>query len=164
MKLYEAGALNKRVMDKATLVEQNTYIPSHKEIDKYENDTVPIPVAKPKNPHVDEPAFNVNEIMGRADKYIGTFNLGMVWVYPYLDDPPIKFGTRTLEHKFEYDLLSPANDSTMLNIENKLYPSISHYLIVRVAQTMPGFENIDKAYGVISDGPNRFFFGSRFRI
>ncbi len=81
----------------------------------------------------------------------------MVWVYPYLDDPPIKFGTRTLEHKFEYDLLSPANDSTMLNIENKLYPSISHYLIVRVAQTMPGFENIDKAYGVISDGPNRFF-------
>ncbi len=46
--------------------------------------------------------------MGRADKYIGTFNLGMVWVYPYLDDPPIKFGTRTLEHKFEYDLLSPA--------------------------------------------------------
>ncbi len=58
----------------------------------------------------------------------------------------------------------PANDSTMLNIENKLYPSISHYLIVRVAQTMPGFENIDKAYGVISDGPNRFFFGSRFRI
>ncbi len=157
MKLYEAGALNKRVMDKATLVEQNTYIPSHKEIDKYENDTVPIPVAKPKNPHVDEPAFNVNEIMGRADKYIGTFNLGMVWVYPYLDDPPIKFGTRTLEHKFEYDLLSPANDSTMLNIENKLYPSISHYLIVRVAQTMPGFENIDKAYGVISDGPNRFF-------
>ncbi len=22
---------------------------------------------------------------------------------------------------------------------------------------MPGFENIDKAYGVISDGPNRFF-------
>ncbi len=48
MKLYEAGALNKRVMDKATLVEQNTYIPSHKEIDKYENDTVPIPVAKPK--------------------------------------------------------------------------------------------------------------------
>ncbi len=57
MKLYEAGALNKRVMDKATLVEQNTYIPSHKEIDKYENDTVPIPVAKPKNPHVDEPAL-----------------------------------------------------------------------------------------------------------
>ncbi len=35
-------------MDKATLVEQNTYIPSHKEIDKYENDTVPIPVAKLK--------------------------------------------------------------------------------------------------------------------
>ncbi len=35
--------------------------------------------------------------------------------------------------------------STMLNIENKLYPSISHYLIVRVAQTMPGFENIDKS-------------------
>ncbi len=34
--------------------------------------------------------------------------LDLVWVYPYLDDPPIKFGTRTLEHKFEYDLLSPA--------------------------------------------------------
>ncbi len=81
----------------------------------------------------------------------------MVWVYPYLDDPPIKFGTRTLEHKFEYDLLSPANDSTMLNIENKLYPSISHYLIVRVAQTMPGFENMIKHMELFLMGQIDFF-------
>ncbi len=44
----------------------------------------------------------------------------------------------------------------MLNIENKLYPSISHYLIVRVHKQCPVLKH-DKAYGVISDGPNRFF-------
>jgi predicted NAD-dependent protein-ADP-ribosyltransferase YbiA (DUF1768 family) len=160
MKLYEAGALNQRVMEKADLIFKNTYIPSSSEIDRFESDTVPIPVAKPKNPHVDEPTLNVEELkdIDAGGAFIGTFNLGMVWVYPYLADPPIKFGTGLLEHNFEYDLLSPANDSVMLEIDGRLYPSISHYLIVRVAQTMPGYEGIGKAYSVIVNSENNLFF------
>lgn len=165
MKLYEAGALNPRVMEKADLIKNSTYIPTSKEVDQFENDTVPIPVAKPKIPHVDEPAMNPyianednngNPTGNVGATRIGRFNLGMVWVYPYLDDPPIQFGTRLLEHN-EYDLLSPANDSVMLTIDGRLYPSISHYLIVRVAQTMPEYENIGRAYSIISEQPNQFF-------
>ncbi len=69
----------------------------------------------------------------------------------------LNFGTRTLEHKFEYDLLSPANDSTMLNIENKLYPSISHYLIVRVAQPMPVLKTLIKHMELFLMGQIDFF-------
>ncbi len=84
----------------------------------------------------------------------------MVWVYPYLDESyQLNLVQRHFQSiRFEYDLLSPANDSTMLNIENKLYPSISHYLNCSCcAQTMPGFENIDKAMELFLMGPNRFF-------
>ncbi len=70
---------------------------------------------------------------------------------------------RTLEHKFEYDLLSPANDSTMLNIENKLYPSISHYLIVRVHKQCPVLKTLIKHMELFLMGQIDFF-GSRFRI
>lgn len=149
MKLYEVGALNQRVMTRANYVIENTYVPSQKEIDAFENDTVPIPIAKPINPHSEDPTI--------ASKYIGTTNLGLVWIYPYLNDKPIKFGKKILQHKFEYDLLSPANDSTSLNIENMAYPSISHYMVVKVAQTIPGFENICRAYSIISNSPNSYF-------
>jgi predicted NAD-dependent protein-ADP-ribosyltransferase YbiA (DUF1768 family) len=160
MKLYEAGALNQKVMTKANLIFKDIYIPSSTEINQYENDTVPIPVAKPKNPHVDEPALDFNELkvqfMG-GGQYV-SMNLGMTWVYPNFEDKPITFGNNILEHKFEWDLLSPANDSVMLRIEDKLYPSISHYLIVRIAQTIPGYEGIEKAYSVISAESGKSFF------
>lgn len=145
IKLFEAGELNKKVLTKGNEIVKGTFIPSFKEIDQYENDTVPIPVA-PKIPTV-----------GTVDTR-NLFKTGIAWIYPYLNDPISNIGKKSLEHRFEYDLLSPANDTVMLQIEGYKYPSISHYLIVRVAQTLPGYEGIDKAYSIIYSEESKHFF------
>ncbi len=53
------------------------------------------PLQNLKNPHVDEPALMLMKLWEGLINILELLNLGMVWVYPYLDDPPIKFGTRT---------------------------------------------------------------------
>ncbi|CCV02504.1 hypothetical protein IIV31_132L [Armadillidium vulgare iridescent virus] len=153
-KLFKAGALNKDVSDRIEKIIKETYIPSTREIDLYENDTVPIPTKR--QPFADGEFDDIR-------KDLDAFPMGMVWVYPHLNDPVIDFGGRRLEHN-EFDWLSPVNDSVPLKIKSDFseeyleYPSISHYLVVKVAQTVPGFESINKAYSLIFDSSTNLFF------
>ncbi|GHV54520.1 hypothetical protein AGMMS49579_15270 [Spirochaetia bacterium] len=117
------------------------YIPSIEEVNKYESMVVPIPIVNNRE--------NVSTI-DRVD-------FGFSFVYPNRNDATIKIGGKVIDHNVDHDMLSPANDSIVLLIDGYKYPSISHYMIVKLTQTIPHYEHISKAYGaIINENDNLF--------
>lgn len=139
--LYEARVLPQEVMDQIN--PDTYYIPSINELNEFENDTVPIPVLVREQESIPDPQFTD----------IG----GFTFVYPNQEDPPFRFGGTLINHDRGHDMLSPANDSTILTIEGLKFPSISHYLIVKLTQTIPSFEHIGKAYSAIVNDQDNLF-------
>lgn len=141
-KLFKLNKLPSEVMNKANKELSRIYIPSDDEIKSFEADTVPIPITK----------------IEKVPTTISDDTSGYIWIYPNLNDRLIKSLDGTVLNHTIYDMLSPNNDSNMLFIEDKLFPSISHYVIVKTVQLLPEYQDIGTAYTVIWNSNNNKFY------
>lgn len=138
--LFKANLLSQTIMTHIKNLSSNLFIPSNEEVLSYKNFILPV-----------EDMYITNKT-----PKVTTGTTGTVFVYPNPKDPTITINNVLIQHS-KYDYLSPTSDVVPLMIDEFLFPSISHYMIIKTIQNIPTFESLERAYSQIHDEQNRFY-------